>query len=328
MQQISGTVFNIQRFTIHDGPGIRTEVFLKGCPLHCKWCSNPESIRLHREVGVYPNKCLGRKVCGSCLEVCSLGGAPLLFNSSTGKIGAIDRSICIECMKCTEECFLHALKSWGDVMTVEEVMKEVVADKNFYANSGGGITISGGEVTVQKEFSLALLKACRRENIHTCVESCLQCDGKVLEEFFPLSDLIITDIKHMDPEIHRKWTGVGNEKILDNIKRIVQANIPLIIRVPVIPQVNDSEENLRATATFIRDELDNQVTQVQLLTYLKMGTEKYDSLGQDYPMGPEYTPAPREEREPWIAHLAEVMREYGVKAVAGASTHAEVSGNG
>ena len=132
MSKKTGIVFNIQRFTIHDGPGIRTEVFLKGCPLSCKWCSNPESIHPQREVGVYPSKCLGKDACGSCLEVCSLGGAPLLFHPETGKIGAVDRTICLSCMKCTEPCFLHALKSWGDCMTVEEVMAEVAADKNFY----------------------------------------------------------------------------------------------------------------------------------------------------------------------------------------------------
>ena len=298
----------------------RTEIFLKGCSLRCKWCSNPEGISLRREVGVYPDKCLGRTVCGSCLEVCSLGGAPLLFHPETGKIGAIDRSICVGCMKCTDACVIHALKSWGVRMTVEEVMAEVRADKNFYANSGGGITISGGEALLQWQFAAALLKACRREGIHTCLETCMQCSREALEHILPLTDLLITDIKHMDSAIHRRWTGVGNETILDNIRYASQCGVPLIIRVPVIPGVNDSEENLRATARFIAEKLHGQVVQIQLLTYLKMGVEKYDSLGQDYPMGEDYNPPKREEREPWIAHLAEVMREYDINAVAGAST--------
>ena len=319
-----GIVFNIQRFTIHDGPGIRTEVFLKGCPLRCKWCSNPEGIRPQREVGVYPDKCLGSKVCGSCLEVCSLGGAPLLFHPETGKIGAVDREICVGCMKCTDVCFLHALKSWGTEMTVETVMEEVRADKNFYANSGGGITISGGEPLMQWEFTAALLEACRKEGIHTCLETCMQCTRRALEAVLPLTDLLITDLKHMDSAVHRQWTGVGNETILDNITFVAGAGVPMVVRVPVIPGVNDSEGNLRATARFIAEKLQGRVVQVQLLTYLKMGTEKYDSLGLDYPMGEDYQPPKREEREPWIVHLAEVMGEYGVNAVAGAATRFEV----
>jgi pyruvate formate lyase activating enzyme len=320
---MKGIVFNIQRYSIHDGPGIRTDVFMKGCPLSCKWCSNPEGIRAKRELGVYPSKCLGVNVCGSCLKACPLGGAPLLFNKETGKIGAVDRNLCRGCLRCTEECYLHALKSWGDLYTVDEVVKEVSADKNFYDNSGGGITLNGGEVTVQWEFALAILEACRKEYIHTCVETCMHCAPEVIERFFPLTDLMITDIKHMDSDTHKYWTGAGNERLLSNIEKTARAGMPMIIRVPVIPQVNDSEDNIRATAKFIRDTLHNRVIQVQLLTYLKMGTEKYDSLGMPYPMGEDYVPATREEREPWIAHLVRVMREYDIKAVAGASTNAE-----
>lgn len=320
MSKDTGIVFNIQRYTIHDGPGIRTEVFLKGCPLSCKWCSNPEGISPQPEVGVYPDKCLGKDVCGACLEVCSLGGAPLLFGAASGKIGAIDRAICVRCQKCTTVCYMRALKAWGVEMSVDDVMKEVVADKQFYANSGGGITISGGESTMQWEFTLSLLKACRDERIHTCVESCLVTSPAILDKLLPLTDLFITDIKNMDSAAHRRWTGAGNERILSNVIHVVESGTPLIIRIPVVPGVNDSEENIRSTAQFIVDKLGNKVAQVQLLTYLKMGEDKYDSLGISYPMGEDFQPAKADERQPWINHLAELMRdEYGIKAYAGAT---------
>ena len=324
MSDKTGIVFNIQRYTIHDGPGIRTEVFLKGCPLSCKWCSNPESINPKREIGVYPDRCMGRSVCGSCLEVCSLGGAPLLFGQESGKIGAVDRSICVGCMKCTDACVLHALKSWGAVMTVDEVMKEVIADKSFYANSGGGITISGGEAMVQWEFALELAKACRRERIHVCVESSLQCSPKILEAFYPYCDLLITDIKNMNAEEHKKWSGVDNQLILSNIEKVVRDGIPTVLRLPAVPGVNDSEENFRATAEFIRDQLNNRILQLQILPYLRMGEEKYRSLGQTYRF--ELPVEELKVREPYLRRMAEIVREYGVPAVYGSVEKIEGSG--
>lgn len=321
METKKGIVFNIQRFTIHDGPGIRTEVFLKGCPLHCKWCSNPESIDPRREVGVYHDRCMGSNVCGSCLEACPLGGAPLLFRQDDFKIGAIDRSICKSCMKCTDACVLHALKSWGTEMTVDEVMKEVVADKNFYANSGGGITISGGEATMQWEFVLELAKACKREHIHVCLESSMQCSDSVLDALLPHCDMIISDIKSMDSAVHKEWCGVGNERILRNIEKVVQFGMPTVLRLPAVPGVNDSEENFRATAAFIRDTLHNHILQLQILPYLRMGEEKYHSLGQDYRFD-----LPVDElkvREPYLRSMTEIVHTYGVPVVYGSAEKIE-----
>ncbi len=218
---------------------------------------------------------------------------------------------------------MRALKSWGIEMTVEEVMKEVRADKNFYANSGGGITISGGEIAVQWEFAVEILKQCKAEGIHTCAESSMMASSEIIRAFFDVTDLFITDIKHMDTEEHKKWCGAGNEQILSNIKMTVQAGIPLVIRVPVIPGVNDSEDNIHATSEFIVNDLENRVAQVQLLVYLKMGTEKYDSLNQDYPMGSDWNPAERAQHDPWIEHLAEIMRFYGIRAYSGVATTIE-----
>ena len=317
MSASTGIVFNIQRFTVHDGPGIRTEVFLKGCPMRCKWCSNPESWNPRPELGIYPTKCLGKDKCGACLKACPKGGAPLEFNEDGIVVGTNDQ--CLRCMACTKACFLHAIKAWGEPMTVEEVMQAVLADEVYYQKSGGGITLNGGEVTVQWQFALAILEACREKNINTCVETCMQCEPEILERFYPLTDLFLADIKTMDSAVHKTWTGVGNELILSNLIKTAQAGVPLVLRIPVLPDINDSEENIRATAQFIVEKMDNKVLQLQLLPYRKMGTEKYASLGIPYPMGEDYQMPPREVWEANLLRLAEVMQEYGVPAVAGSN---------
>lgn len=291
---IEGKIFNIQRYTIHDGPGIRTEVFMKGCPLHCKWCSNPEGIATELEVGVYSNRCIGIDKCGYCLSSCPKSQENVLTVEDK-KIAGINREKCIKCFKCAEECPANALKVWGQKMTVAEIMKVVLADREFYEKSGGGVTLSGGEVFVQWEFALELLRECKKNKLHTCVESTLHCQTALLEHIYPYVDLIITDIKHMNSAKHKEFTGAGNELILKNIKRTVELNMPLVLRVPVVAGHNNSEENIRATAEFIATELGNRVKQVQLLPYRKLGTEKYQSLGMDYPMS-DFQPI---ERSVW-----------------------------
>lgn len=202
-------------------------------------------------------------------------------------------------------------------------MAEVAADKNFYANSGGGITISGGEPTVQWEFALELLKACRQAGINTCVETCMQTKPEILAQFYPLTDYMITDIKNMDTEVHKKWSGVGNEQILANIEQTVKAGVNLTIRIPIIPGVNDSEENIHATGQFIREPAEQPGLPGPAVDLSENGDGEVRSLGLDYPMGADYQPPAREEREPWIAHLAEILRSYGINAVAGATTKAK-----
>lgn len=317
MTQKKGIVFNIQHFTVHDGPGIRTEVFLKGCPLSCKWCSNPESIDPRRQLGIYPDKCIGKERCGFCVKACSKQGKPLVFHENGQIIGTTTE--CIRCMKCAGACFTHAIKSWGEQKTVEEVMEEVLQDRVYYQQSGGGITLNGGEVTVQWEFALELLKASRAEGINTCVETCMHCKPEILTKFYPYTDLFLADLKNMDSAAHKHWSGVGNELILQNLIQTVNAGVPLVLRIPIIPDVNNSEENIRASAQFIVDQLGNQVKQVQLLPYKKMGTEKYASMGLPYPMGEEYKMPPREVWEENIRHLAAVMQSYGVPAVPGSN---------
>jgi len=318
MSNTQGIVFNIQKYTIHDGPGIRTSVFLKGCPLSCKWCSNPESLNPRQELGIYPNKCIGYDKCGLCVKACPLvDRTALKFDGN--RISGVDRDVCNNCLECGKTCYSGGIKIWGRIMTVDEVMKDILSDRAFYAKSGGGVTLNGGEVAAQWEFALEILRECRRHHINTCVESSLLCKPEILERFYPLTDLLITDIKHMDPVIHLRYTGADNTQILNNIIKTVNASVPTVIRIPIIPDVNNDEENIARTAEFISKKLSNRVIQVQLLPYRKLGTEKYDSLGIEYPMGPDYSMPDREVWEKNILELVELMKTYSVPAVAGSS---------
>lgn len=200
----TGIVFNVQRFTIHDGPGMRTEFFLKGCPLRCQWCSNPESWAPQPQVGVYRTKCIGRKVCGGCEDSCPEGD---IFRFTAGKLAGIDRTKCTDCLACYEECPSDALKQWGRQMTVEECMELIRRDQGYYERSGGGVTVSGGDPLVQSDFVEALFRACKAEGYHTCCESTFCASWSEVEKVLPYTDLIISDLKLMDSALHRQYTG-------------------------------------------------------------------------------------------------------------------------
>ena len=266
-----GIVFNIQRYSIHDGPGIRTTVFLKGCPLRCFWCQNPESQDLNSQILLDRKKCT---LCGNCVAICPTKAIRL----SDGKL-TIDKKACKGCGKCVEVCPNEARRLVGKLTTVDEVMHHVLRDVKFYENSGGGVTLSGGEPTAQPGFALAILKRCKEGGLHTALDTCGYAPWTTMKKLLDHVDLVLYDLKHMDPKKHIEATGKDNRLILRNVTKIADHK-PLRIRVPLIPGFNDSPEEIRAIARFVKKELDS--VPIDLLPYNKLGESKYDLLDKSY----------------------------------------------
>jgi pyruvate formate lyase activating enzyme len=281
---VEGIVFNIQRFSVHDGPGIRTTVFLKGCSLHCFWCHNPEGIRSKPEIQFYPERCIG---CSACIEACEYGAQVI-----EDDVHIYVRDNCEMCGACVDNCFSGALEQTGTSLSVEDVMKEVLADRSFYENSGGGISLSGGEPLFQKAFTKALLERSKEEGLHTAIETCGNYRWADLEELLPFIDLVMMDLKLMDPDAHREATGVSNERILVIAENLMSTDKPVWFRTPVIPTVNDTPEAIGEIAAFVRHLADIRQAQgdgdpapppiLDLLRFHKLAADKYRSLGLDY----------------------------------------------
>jgi pyruvate formate lyase activating enzyme len=265
-----GIIFNIQGYCIHDGPGIRTTVFLKGCPLRCLWCQNPESHSFHPELLFAEEKCTG---CGKCVQVCPENAIRI-----QGKVSQIDRRLCKSAGLCVDACPNEARTAMGRRATVDEVFKEIAADSLFYQESGGGVTLSGGEPLAQPEFAASILKKCQSAGFHTALDTCGYASWAAAREVLRHTDLVLFDFKHMNPEMHEKYTGVSNELILQNAEKIHhEMSIAMRARVAIIPGFNDSTENIEATARFIADKLSNAVS-VHLLSYHRLGEEKWERL--------------------------------------------------
>ena len=268
-----GMITDIQRFSLNDGPGIRTTVFLKGCNLHCAWCHNPETIRKKNELMVYPANCIG---CGHCVPVCPSGA-----RSIAAGVLQFDRSRCTACGACAAVCFPGALKMAGRSVSVAEVMGEILQDRAYYADSGGGMTLSGGELFCQAEFADALIDACREEKIPVAVETNLNWQIESARPILEKLDLIMFDVKIFDSVEHKRWTGVENAELLDNARRLDTLDRPLIARTPLIPGATDSAENIRAIAGFLRNF--RNLRCYELLNFNPLGESKYRALEEKNP---------------------------------------------
>jgi glycyl-radical enzyme activating protein len=285
-------VFDIQRASLHDGPGIRTTVFLKGCLLECLWCHNPEAVAAKPQLFFHFDKCT---LCGDCVKVCEYDVHHVADDRHT-----IDYDKCTFCEKCVEVCNSNALKIIGKEMTVDQVMLEVMADFDFYTNSGGGITLSGGEPLLHFTFSLKLLQRCREMGVSTCVETSGFVSEMQFRRFFPYIDILLFDYKISDSDEHRKYTGVPNESILSNLDLAYHAGIPIILRCPVIPGINDTEQHFRQIKAL--DKKYPDLKGIELLPYHDVGNNKRTSIGVEITLADLIT-TPPDVAGKWLKQL-------------------------
>ena len=300
MEQLKGSVFNIEGYAVHDGPGIRTLVFLKGCPLSCLWCCNPESQKITTELLMFRECCIG---CGACITSCPQHA--ITMDAGAGII--TDKDKCNLCLACVDACYSNARRVYGTDKTVDEVVNRVEKDAAFYQTSGGGITVSGGEPFKQTEFCKAILKECKERCIHTAVET----SGSVSEEKFlsvlPFVDVFLFDLKHMDSEVHQKLTGMSNELIHRNFDSVLKNGKEVIARMPLIPGLNDSTENIIATCNFLKS---RGIYSINVLPYNQLGVNKYDRIGKQYMLG-DIEPHSKEQ----LAEFEKLFEENGMECV-------------
>ncbi len=298
---VQGTVFDIKRFAVHDGPGIRTTVFLKGCPLSCLWCHNPESQARQPQLVFIAHKCIG---CGQCFEVCPNGVHQLVNGDHV-----IDWQRCVACGTCAQECFAGALEIAGKETTVDDVMAEVVADRVFYERSGGGVTLSGGEPLAQSTFTRALLSEAKAQGLHTALDTSGFTSWERLAELLDDVDLVLYDLKHMDSERHKALTSVPNDRILDNLSRLNAADQPVWVRIPLIPGENDSDANYHALGEFLAGM--HVVERIEILRYHRFAESKYEQIGHEYTL--KGLEPPSEDR---AASRQHILEGYGLTGIA------------
>lgn len=297
---LTGTITDIQHFSIHDGPGIRTTVFFKGCNLRCFWCHNPETLSPRPELQLYLDRCIG---CGACFVQCPQGAHTI----DEGGERHFDRAACRACGTCVDTCYAQALVMIGETRSVDDVVEEILRDSAFYETSGGGVTLSGGEPLLQLDFAEAILARCREAGIHTAIETAANLPWEHIARILPVTDLVMMDIKAMDPARHRAATTVSNERILANARKLGKTGKPLVVRTPVVPGVNDDAESIAAIAAFVAG-LPNVVS-YELLRFHSMAQSKYDSLDMPYRAGTLEAPS-KEQMEA----LTDVARRFGLRA--------------
>lgn len=271
----SAVITNIQGFSIHDGPGIRTVVFFKGCPLSCQWCANPECLSGEPQIGFIETLCTN---CGQCFDIC-----PNEAIRTGEDVHRIDYSRCNACGDCVDHCGYGALVRYGESKTVADVWDAVRRDKIFYESSGGGVTVSGGEPLLRAEFVRELFALCKGEQIDTCIETCGLASQEAFLDVIPVTDHFLFDLKHMDSDTHYKYTGQPNGQIFKNAVLLLEQGIDILFRQPLIPGINDSIENIEATAAFLSG-LGKNNARLELMSYHRMGQSKYKALHMKYPM--------------------------------------------
>lgn len=303
-----GTVFDVQSFSVHDGPGIRTLVFLKGCPLKCWWCANPEGQEIFPEVSYHADKCQN---CMSCAEACQYDAIEKVNSPQEGEdLILLNREKCKKCIRfdCVAACPNVALITMGKLMTVAEVIKVIKRDNSYFAKHGG-VTLSGGEPLFQPDFSLEILQACREEYINTAIETTLYSSFNIIEKFIPLVDLFLCDIKQMNSIKHKEYTGVSNEIILKNISKLCKKSKHILIRIPLIPGCNDDIDNIKQTARFAHE---NGIDRINILPYHKLGISKYKQLGKEYLIVNKDSP-----QADAMERLKAIVEEQEVKCIIG-----------
>ena len=284
--RMNALLMDVKRMAVHDGPGLRTTLFLKGCPLSCLWCHNPEGQSLRPELAFFEDKCLG---CGQCASVCPRGAG--------------ERESCIACGQCAAVCTVGARKLYGRRITLDEALRLALEDRIFYGDTGG-VTLSGGEPLMQAEFAASLLKELSGRGVHTALDTCGHAPWSAFEKTLPFCRLYLFDVKHMDSERHRRATGQGNELILENLARLAQAGARIQIRIPLIPDINDDVENIRKTGEFLRK---IRPEKIKLLPYHDMARVKYRALGK-----PDTLPVRPDDMKERLSRALDIMKSMNL----------------